>query len=86
MAALPSLCDDGQHAILRACGAAGRGWRVADQVGQIFPQLGRFSGLDALARECSPRLDGLETNESIEILMHLPRVEAWLFASSSEAA
>jgi HSP20 family protein len=48
----------------------------ADEVRNIFLELGRAFGPDALAGECSPALDVYETDEAVEIAMDLPGVDA----------
>jgi len=48
----------------------------ADEVRQIFLELGRTFGPDALAGECSPALDVYETDDGIEVVVDVPGVEA----------
>jgi HSP20 family protein len=48
----------------------------ADEVRRVFLELGRTFGLESLAGECSPALDVFETDDSIEITVDLPGVEA----------
>ena len=48
----------------------------ADEVRQVFAELGRSYGLDTLAGECTPPVDVYETDASMEISMDLPGVEA----------
>jgi HSP20 family protein len=48
----------------------------ADEVRQVFVELGRGYGLEALVAECSPPLDLLETDEAFEISMDLPGVSS----------
>jgi HSP20 family protein len=47
----------------------------ADEVRQVFGELGRAFGPESLAGECSPPLDFYETDETIEIRVDLPGVE-----------
>src|SRR5262245_18871994 len=48
----------------------------ADEVRRVFLELGRVFGADSLAGECSPAIDVYETDESIEIAVDLPGVDA----------
>lgn len=48
----------------------------ADEVRRIFEELGRTFGLEALAGECSPALDVSESDETVEVTVDLPGVEA----------
>jgi HSP20 family protein len=48
----------------------------ADEVRQVFLELGRVFGPESLAGECSPPIDVYETDETIEISVDLPGVEA----------
>jgi HSP20 family protein len=47
----------------------------ADEVRQVFRELGRAFGSDSLAGECSPPLDVYETDETIEVAVDLPGVD-----------
>jgi HSP20 family protein len=47
----------------------------ADDVRQIFRELGRGHAFDTLAGECTPPLDIYETDEALEIAMDLPGVD-----------
>lgn len=47
-----------------------------DDVRRIFLELGRTFGLEGLRGECSPAVDVYETDETIEISMDLPGVDA----------
>jgi HSP20 family protein len=47
----------------------------ADEVRRIFRELGRGSAAEALAGECSPPVDVLETDETLEITVDLPGVD-----------
>jgi HSP20 family protein len=44
----------------------------ADEIRQVFIQLGRSFGIESLAGECSPALDMFETDDSIDIRVDLP--------------
>jgi HSP20 family protein len=48
----------------------------ADEVRQVFLELGRTFGSDSLAGECAPAIDVYETDESLEITVDLPGVDA----------
>jgi HSP20 family protein len=48
----------------------------ADEVRQLFAELGRAYGPDTLAGECSPPLDVYETDHTLQISMDLPGVDA----------
>ena len=48
----------------------------ADDVQQIFRELGRAFGPDSLVGECAPALDVYETDDKLEIVMDLPGVDA----------
>jgi len=47
-----------------------------DEVRRIFADLGRQFGADSLAGECSPTLDVYETDDTMEITIDLPGVDA----------
>jgi len=47
-----------------------------EEVRQIFRELGRAFGLESLAGECTPALDVYETDDSLEIAVDLPGVDA----------
>src|SRR5918995_3571321 len=47
----------------------------ADEVRQIFGELGREYGLDTLAGECTPPIDVYETDAALEISVDLPGVD-----------
>ncbi|HTK30165.1 MAG TPA: Hsp20/alpha crystallin family protein [Vicinamibacterales bacterium] len=44
----------------------------ADDVRQVFVELGRAFGLESLAGECSPPIDVFETDSTVEIAVDLP--------------
>ena|SRR5438477_6939824 len=46
----------------------------ADEVHQIFQELGRGYGPESLASECTPGIDVYETDEAMEIVVDLPGV------------
>src|SRR3954463_8678241 len=48
----------------------------ADEVRRVFLELGRAFGGESLAGECSPAVDVYETDDSLEIAVDLPGVEA----------
>jgi HSP20 family protein len=48
----------------------------ADEVRKVFLELGRVFGADSLAGECAPPVDIYETDDSIEIAVDLPGVDA----------
>jgi HSP20 family protein len=48
----------------------------ADDVQQIFNELGGSFGPESLVGECAPALDVYETDEQLEIAMDLPGVDA----------
>ena len=48
----------------------------ADDVQQIFRELGRAFGPESLIGECAPALDVYETDDKLEIAMDLPGVDA----------
>jgi HSP20 family protein len=47
----------------------------ADDVQQIFRELGRAFGPESLVGECAPALDVYETDDRLEIAMDLPGVD-----------
>jgi HSP20 family protein len=47
----------------------------ADEVRQVFQDLGRTTGNEGLAGECSPAVDIYETDESVEVITDLPGVD-----------
>ena len=47
----------------------------ADEVRQVFLELGRTLGAEALTGECSPAIDVYETDDAIEIVVDLPGVD-----------
>ena len=47
----------------------------AEEIRRIFRELGRGTASDALAGECSPPIDVLETDEALEITVDLPGVD-----------
>jgi len=48
----------------------------ADEVRRVFLELGRAFGAESLAGECSPPVDVYETDETIEVAVDLPGVDA----------
>src|SRR3954467_11725472 len=46
-----------------------------EEVRQIFRELGRMGGAEALTGECSPPVDVFETDDAVEIAMDLPGVD-----------
>jgi len=48
----------------------------SDEVQQVFTELGRAFGSESLAGECSPAIDVYETDDSLEIAVDLPGVDA----------
>ena len=48
----------------------------ADEVQDLFLELGRTLGAQALAGECSPTIDVFETDQAVEITVDLPGVDA----------
>jgi HSP20 family protein len=48
----------------------------ADEVRLVFLELGRVFGSESLAGECSPAVDVYETDDTIEIAVDLPGVDA----------
>jgi HSP20 family protein len=49
---------------------------LAPEVRQVFLELGRAFGSESLAGECAPPLDVYETDDTLEITVDLPGVEA----------
>src|SRR5262249_45914992 len=47
----------------------------ADEVRQVFLELGRVFGPESLAGECSPPIDVYETDDGIEVVVDLPGTE-----------
>jgi HSP20 family protein len=47
----------------------------ADELRQIFAELGRAYGLDALTGECTPAIDVYETDSALEVSVDLPGVD-----------
>jgi HSP20 family protein len=48
----------------------------SDDVRRVYVELGRAFGPESLAGECSPALDVYETDDSLEITVDLPGVDA----------
>jgi HSP20 family protein len=48
----------------------------SDEVRRVYLELGRAFGSESLAGECSPALDVFETDETLEITVDLPGVDA----------
>src|ERR1051326_139643 len=48
----------------------------SDEVRAVFHELGRLFGSESLVGECSPALDVHETDDTLEITVDLPGVEA----------
>jgi HSP20 family protein len=48
----------------------------ADDVRQVFQELGRTFGSESLAGECAPAVDVYETDDSLEITVDLPGVDS----------
>jgi HSP20 family protein len=48
----------------------------APEVRQVFLELGRAFGSQSLAGECAPPVDVYETDDSLEITMDLPGIDA----------
>jgi HSP20 family protein len=48
----------------------------SDEVRRLFVELGRAFGAESLAGECSPALDVYETDDTVEIVVDLPGVDA----------
>jgi HSP20 family protein len=71
------LCDDaGMRTRIHAIGLPSEISDFSDEVRQVFNDLGRVFGPESLAGECSPPVDVYETDDSIEIAVDLPGVEA----------
>jgi HSP20 family protein len=71
------LCDDVRvrprvHAIAFSSDLGA----FADEVRQIYRELGRAFGSESLAGECAPPVDVYETDDTIEVAVDLPGVEA----------
>ena len=47
----------------------------ADEVRQVFLELGRVFGAESLAGECAPTVDVFELDESIEIVVDVPGLD-----------
>ena len=48
----------------------------ADEIRRVFLELGRAFGAESLAGECAPAVDVYETDDSIEVVVDLPDVDA----------
>jgi len=48
----------------------------SDEVRRVYLELGRAFGSESLAGECSPALDVFETDDTLEITVDLPGVDA----------
>src|SRR5437867_10570651 len=48
----------------------------ADEVRRVFLELGRAFGAESLAGECAPAVDVYETDETLEVVVDLPGIEA----------
>src|SRR5258708_20155477 len=48
----------------------------ADEIRQIFRELGRGYAAESLAGECAPPLDVFETDDTIEIVVDLPGTDS----------
>jgi HSP20 family protein len=69
------VCDDGgMRAPIQTVVLPYEASEFADEVRQVFLELGRTFGTDALAGECVPPLDAIETDDTIEIAVDLPGV------------
>ncbi len=71
------MCD---HAVMRprlhAVALPSETGAFADEVRRVFLELGRVFGAESLAGECAPAIDVYETDESIEVVVDLPGVDA----------
>jgi len=48
----------------------------ADEIRRVFVELGRTFGDESLAGECSPAVDVLETDDTLELTVDVPGVDA----------
>src|SRR3954469_1680495 len=62
---------------MRSCiqAVASEATEFNEEVRQIFRELGRMGGAEALTGECSPPVDVFETDDAVEIAMDLPGVD-----------
>ena len=65
----------GMHPRIHAVVLPSEAGDLADEVRRVFLELGRTSGAEGLAGECSPPLDVYESGDAIEILVDLPGVD-----------
>ena len=77
MTAGPTVCDHRRvrHRIQTVVVPAEIG-EFADEIRRVFLELGRAFGAESLAGECAPAVDVYETDDSIEVVVDLPDVDA----------
>ncbi len=67
--------SSGMRPRLHAIAIASELGDFADEVRQVFLELGRVFGSDSLAGECVPPIDVYETDDTLEIAVDLPGVD-----------
>jgi len=76
LAILIGLCDDvAMRPRVHALAVSSELGEFADDLRRVFSDLGRATGNEGLAGECSPAVDIYETDESVEVVADLPGVD-----------
>jgi HSP20 family protein len=72
-----ALCDHGgMRPRIHAIAIPSEVGDFADEVRRVFLELGRVFGAESLAGECSPAVDVYETDDTLNITVDLPGVDA----------
>ncbi len=73
---LALLCDDGGvRPRIHAIALSSELGEFSEEVRRVFLELGRTTGNESLAGECSPAIDIYETDESVEVVADIPGVD-----------
>jgi HSP20 family protein len=73
---LAILCDDvDMRPRVHALAVSSELGEFADELRQVFQELGRTTSNEGLAGECAPAVDIYETDESVEVIADLPGVD-----------
>src|SRR4029078_8167381 len=76
----PDVCDhSAMRSRIHAVVLPSEVGEFADDVRQVFVELGRSFGLESLAGECSPPIDVFETDSTVEIAVDLPGTDPTAF-------
>jgi HSP20 family protein len=77
LAQFPPVCDhSGMRSRIHGIVLPSEVGDFADEVRRVFLELGRTFGLESLAGECSPAIDVFETDDTLEVAVDLPGVDA----------